>query len=255
MSQEISSSKLQLTSFAARQWRDYQQRTPGSAFADPALSMTLEEAYAVQIQTARLRCAAGDEVAGYKVGCIGAGVVEQFGMSGPIHARLFRSEIRQSGEVLQHESFANPAIEGEMALRIGDDGQIAAAFPIIELHHFVFRAPRKTLAELIANNGINAGIVIPNALETTPLENWTDARTLAVVINGKTVDSGPLWAMAGGPAESAHWLQGDLKRFGETLKAGDIMLAGTPLGLHRVHPGDHVVVSVDGRECVHCRFT
>jgi 2-keto-4-pentenoate hydratase len=254
MSQEISSSMLQLTSFAARQWRDYQQRTPGSAFADPALSMTLEEAYAVQMETARLRCAAGDAVAGYKVGCIGAGVVEQFGMSGPIHARLFRSEIRRSGETLRYESFVNPAIEGEMALRIGDDGQIAAAFPIIELHHFVFRAPRKTLAELIANNGINAGIVVPNVLETTPLETWAKARALAVAINGKAIDTGPLWAMAGGPAEASDWLRDDLKRFGETLKAGDIVLAGTPLGLHRVNPGDHVVVSVDGRECVNCRF-
>jgi hypothetical protein len=27
--------------------------------------------------------------------------------------------------------------------------------------HFVFRAPKKTLAELIANNGINAGAVVP----------------------------------------------------------------------------------------------
>jgi 2-keto-4-pentenoate hydratase len=255
MSQEISSSMSQLTSFAARQWRDYQQRTPGSAFADPALSMmTLEEAYAVQLETARLRCAAGDEVAGYKVGCIGAGVVEQFGMSGPIHARLFRSEIRQNGEILRYESFVNPAIEGEMALRIGDDGRIAAAFPVVELHHFVFRAPRKTLAELVANNGINAGIVIPDALETTPLENWANARTLSVAINGKTIDTGPLWAMAGGPAESSDWLRGDLKRFGESLKAGDIVLAGTPLGLHRVNPGDHVVVSIDGRECVGCQF-
>ena len=167
MSQEISSSMLHLTSFAARQWRDYQQRTPGSAFADPALSMTLEEAYAVQMETARLRCAAGDAVAGYKVGCIGAGVAEQFGMSGPIHARLFRSEIRRSGEILRYDSFVNPAIEAEMALSIDDDGRIAAAFPIVELHHFVFLAPRKTLAELIANNGINAGIVIPDALKAT----------------------------------------------------------------------------------------
>jgi hypothetical protein len=47
----------------------------------------------------------------------------------------------------------------EMALRIGDDGQIAVAFPVIELHHSVFRAPRKTLLELVANNGLNAGIV------------------------------------------------------------------------------------------------
>jgi 2-keto-4-pentenoate hydratase len=66
---------------------------------------------------------------------------------------------------------ANPAIEGEMALRIGVDGEIAAAFPVIELHQFVFRAPRKTLAELVANNGMNAGAVIPQDLEAASLED------------------------------------------------------------------------------------
>ena len=53
-----------------RQWRDYQWGTPGTAFADPEISLTLDEAYPVQMEVARLRCTAGDAVAGYKVGCI-----------------------------------------------------------------------------------------------------------------------------------------------------------------------------------------
>lgn len=126
-----------LRSLARRQWRDYQWGTPGTMFADPDISLTLDEAYQIQMELAGLRCAAGDAVAGYKVGCIGAGVVEQFGMSGPIHARLFRSEIHGSGETLRYRAYANPAIEGEMAFRIGPDGGIAAAFPVIELHQFV----------------------------------------------------------------------------------------------------------------------
>jgi 2-keto-4-pentenoate hydratase len=84
-----------LQALALRQWRDYQRAMPGGAFTDPELSLTLEEAYAVQMEVARLRCAAGDAVAGYKIGCIGPGMVRQFGMSGPIHARLFRSEIHE----------------------------------------------------------------------------------------------------------------------------------------------------------------
>jgi 2-keto-4-pentenoate hydratase len=243
-----------LESLAVRQWEDYRRAEPGGAFADPELSITLDEAYVVQSETARLRCVAGDAVAGYKIGCIGAGVVEQFGMSGPIHARLFRSEIRDSGVLLRHEGFVSPAIEGEMALRIGERGRITAAFPVIELHQFVFRAPRKTLAELVANNGINVGVVVPSNLEKTPLEKWTEAHTLSVAINGKLIDDGPLWALAGGPNASIDWLRGDLGRFGEVLKPGDIVLAGTPLGLHPVKAGDHVVVFVDGREYVHCGF-
>src|SRR5919106_5679593 len=107
-----------LQALALRQWRDYQWAMPGGAFADPELSITLEEAYAVQMEVARLRCAAGDAVAGYKVGCIGPGMIRQFGMSGPIHARLFRSEIRNSGDTLRYITYANLAIEGEMALRV-----------------------------------------------------------------------------------------------------------------------------------------
>ena len=154
-----------LQALALRQWRDYQWATPGRAFADPELLLTAEEAYAVQMEVARLRCAAGDAVAGYKIGCIGPGVVKQFGMSGPIHARLFRSEIHEPGCMLRHAAYANLAIEGEMALRIGDNANIVAAFPVIELHHFVFRAQKKTLVELIANNGTNAGAVVPRMVK------------------------------------------------------------------------------------------
>ena len=243
-----------LRSMAARQWRDYQWGTPGTMFADPEISLTLDEAYKIQMEFAGLRCAAGDAVAGYKVGCIGSGVVEQFGMSGPIHARLFRSEIHSSGATLRYRAYANPAIEGEMALRIGVDGGIAAAFPVVELHQFVFRAPRKTLAELVANNGINAGAVIPEHLEAASLEDWANARTLSISVNGTIVETGALWAMAGGALEALEWLRDDLRRFGEVLKPGDLVLAGTPLALHPVQGGDHVVVSIDGKDCVDCRF-
>jgi 2-keto-4-pentenoate hydratase len=243
-----------LKALAARQWRDYQRVSPGSAFADPQLSLTLEEAYTVQREVARLRCVGGDAVIGYKVGCIGPGIKEQFGMSGPIHACLFRSELRHSDQMLRRGSYANLAIEGEMALRIGADGAIVAAFPVIELHHFVFRAPRKTLAELVANNGINAGAVLPKESATTPLARWTNAHTLSVAINGTVVDAGALWAMPGGPVEALDWLKDDLGRFGAALKPGDLILAGTPLGLYPVRPGDHVVVSVDSKEQVGCHI-
>jgi 2-keto-4-pentenoate hydratase len=251
-SQTVSLSPITIETLAERQWCDYQARTPGTCFADPDLSLTRDEAYAVQIGLAALRCAAGDAVAGYKIGCIGPGIVEQFGMSGPIHGRLFRSEIGLSGDPVRYADYAHLAIEGEMALRIGKNGEIAGAFPVIELHHFVFRGARKTLPELIANNGINAGVIVSRSAESLTLDNWRSSRSLAVAINGSTVDDGNLWAMPGGAAEAIDWLRTDLSRFKTELKAGDIVLAGTPLGLFPVNPGDHVAVSVDGRTYVEC---
>jgi 2-keto-4-pentenoate hydratase len=237
-----------------RQWQDYQRRIPGTFFGETEAGLSVDQAYVVQSEVARLRCAAGDTVAGYKVGCIGPAVVEQFAMRGPIHARIFQSELHASGEVLKHRDYANLAIEGEMAVRIGAGGTIETAFPVIELHHFVFRGTPKTLAELIANNGINAGAILPRNTPAMPLDAWSRAQVLTVMMNGRAIDSGDLWAMAGGARESVDWLTSSLEAYGSVLQPGDLVLTGTPLGLHPVSPGDMIVVGVDGKELVSCRI-
>src|ERR1700728_1129394 len=63
-------------------------------------------------------------------------------MAGPIRGYLYDSEVHRTGCALDSADFAQPAIEGEMALRIGKDGEIVAAFAVVEVHHFVFRSPR-----------------------------------------------------------------------------------------------------------------
>ncbi len=237
---------------AARQWSEYRRVTPGRWFAEGHRPLARDEAYAVQSEVARLRVAAGDSVAGWKVGCIGPGVVEQFGMTGPIRARLFTSELHASGATLRHAAYANLAIEGEMAVRVGADGGIAASFPVIELHHFVFRGSPKTLGELIANNGLNAGVVLPDETKSASIDESADHR-LAVRIDGRDVDVGSLWAMPGGAAESVRWLRDDLARHGLVLGAGDLVLTGTPLALHPVRVGQHVGISIDDDVRVECR--
>jgi 2-keto-4-pentenoate hydratase len=187
-----------LQELADRQWRDYRARQPGTCFADPDFVLSLAGAYELQDIVAELRVSAGDRLIGYKIGCTGPGTVRQFGMQGPIRGCLFESEIRRHGDTLDFEDFASLAIEGEMAVRIASDGAIAAAFPVIELHHFVFRGPRKTLPELVANNGLNGGVVLPH-------DGWLSSReyiggkgTLSVRINGRLVASGELWPLSGG---------------------------------------------------------
>jgi 2-keto-4-pentenoate hydratase len=241
-----------LAELADRQWRDYRAREPGTCFADTGFVLDLPQAYDLQQAVSALRVAAGDRLIGYKVGCTGPGTVVQFDMEGPIRGYLYKSEIRRTGDELNMAAFAHLAIEGEMALRIGDDGQIAAAFPVIELHHFVFRAPRKTLVELVANNGLNAGIVLPE-------EAWLSSRTylakgavLSVRVNGSVLGSGGLWPLPGGPDASLGWLRRHLGEFKLTLVPGQIVLTGTPLGLYPVESGDHIAVFIDDELVTQC---
>jgi 2-keto-4-pentenoate hydratase len=241
-----------IDALAERQWRDYRACTPGTCFAEPGFALTLDDAYRLQHAVAALRVAADDRVIGYKVGCTGAGVVAQFGMAGPISGRLYHSEVCRSGARLDAAGFANPAIEGEMAVRIGEDGEAEAAFPVIELHNYVFRAPRPALAELVANNGLNAGIVLPEAAWMASRDCLARQDGLSVRINGTVLAAGELWPLPGGAAASVAWLRRHLAGFGLELAPGQIVLAGTPLGLYPVGVGDEVAVCVDGRAWVGC---
>lgn len=242
----------EIPALADRQWHDYRTRQPGTCFADPGFALDLSDAYELQDAVATLRVSAGDRLVGYKVGCTGAGTVQQFGMAGPIRGCLFESEIRQHGCTVTCNEFANLAIEGEMAVRIGAEGTIAAVFPVIELHHFVFRGTRKTLPELVANNGFNGGVVLPG-------EDWLLSRDyterpgeLSVCINDRLIASGELWPMRGGVHASLGWLREHLAKKDRTLLPEHIVLTGTPLGLYPVRAGDRVVVRVDGRAGVAC---
>jgi 2-keto-4-pentenoate hydratase len=241
-----------LWALADRQWRDYRARQPGTCFADSGFALDLACAYELQDAVAALRIAIGDRVVGYKVGCTGPGTIQQFGMAGPIRGCLFESEIRRHGQDPNFDDFARLAIEAEMAVQIGADGSIAAAFPAIELHHFVFRGSKKTLSELVANNGLNGGFVLPSEEWLSSNEYIEKAGVLSVQINDRQVASGNLWPMSGGPKSSLDWLRQHLASTRLDLLPGHIVLTGTPLGLYPVCRGDRVTVFVDqtiGAQC------
>jgi 2-keto-4-pentenoate hydratase len=241
-----------LEELAHRQWRDYVAREPGTRFSDPGFVLDLPRAYAVQDAVAKLRVSGGDRLIGYKIGCTGAGIMQQFGMEGPIRGCLFESEIRRHHDSVKFADFASLAIEGEMAVRIASDGAVEAVFPVIELHHFVFRGSQRTLSELVANNGLNGGFVLPHDSWLSSQDYLERQGTLSVRVNSRLVASGELWPMAGGVQASLDWLRGHLSDARVELLPGQIVLAGTPLGLYPVRQGDHIAVLVDdelGTEC------
>ena len=239
--------ELSVRGLAARQLADYRARTPGTFFAEedhPRLS--LDDAYAIQGEVASLRIAEGEPVAGYKVGCTGPNVRAQFGMDGPVRGFLYATELYPSGVKLSHASYANLAIEGELAVRLGDDAEIARVFPVIELHNYVFRSKSPNLQELIANNGLHAGVVLP----ATEGAQWRDEEpldgALRVEINGTTVEEGPMSGVPGGPAGSMEWLRRHLAAYSLALRPQQLVLTGTPLGLIPIRPGDSVRVTAEG---------
>jgi 2-keto-4-pentenoate hydratase len=159
--------------------------------------------------------------------------------------------------------FANLAVEGELAVRLGNDlsgpavseqvcrEAIEAVFPVIELHHSVVPEPWPSGQWLIASGGMHAGFVFE---EGSPgysgLANF--AQSLRIRINevmvGAVEDSESLIC----PIESLRRLTGRLAQFGLQLWKGQMILTGSPMKSYPVAPGSRIVVEALplGASCV-----
>jgi 2-keto-4-pentenoate hydratase len=237
---------VQISDLAERQLADYRRGSPGTVFAE-GVELSIEDAYAVQLEVARLRVADGETVTGFKVGCTGEHVQAQFGMRGPVSGHLWRDELRPSRSWVSASRFSNLAVEAEVALRLDADGGVAAAFPVVELHDYVLRGTPPTLAELVANNAIHAGVVLPAEERAGGASLPGDSR-LELVIDGEVVEAGGPFPMAGGAEASLAWLRAHLAALGLALPPRALVLAGTPLHIVAVQPGTRVQARVAGME-------
>ena len=238
-----------------RQLSDYRNNNPGTCFDDSDFILDMNSAYELQDTVTDLRVTEGEDIIGYKVGCTGSGTTGQFGMKGPIRGTLFGSELLRNETELDFNLFSNLAIEGEMAVTIGANGEIISAFPVIELHNFVFRAPIKTLPELIANNGFNAGVVCPDLIWQKSTRYINQSAQLSVEINSEVTAVGDLWPLPQGASGSIEWLEDNLKNWNRSILPGNIILTGTSLGLYPVQPGDKIDISINKETAVSCKVS
>jgi len=249
---------------AKRQLSDYDRHKPGTLFENYSVSMSVRDAYALQMAVTRLREQRGEPVAGYKVGCVSDVMQAQLGLHCPVFGQVFATEIRRSGSVLNPGDFDGLAIEGELAVRIGRDipnaewlrshpeEAVSSGFGVIELHNYVFRNSPHDAQELIANNAIHAGVLLPE-----PEPSLTNPQALArasiqVCKNGAVLGRAGGTALPGGPFGSLVRLAEHLAEFGRFLRRGQIVLTGSPLPLYRVASGDRIEVNCDESATVVC---
>ncbi len=241
-----------LQALTRRMLADYDARTPGQVFGEP-LDLATAEAYALQEEIARLREQRGEKVIGYKVGCTSPAVQQQLGIGEPIFARIFDTGCFRCGAQLSYRGYANLAVEGELAVRLGRDlsptglgsdecrAAIASAFPVIELHQYVLRSPQPALAELIASGGMHAGFVLA---EEEPEVGLPDLESLSVWIDDQRMGLAAGADVTGLAVRSVRWLADRLAASGLTLASGQVVLTGSPLPLYPLRPGSSVVAAV-----------
>jgi 2-keto-4-pentenoate hydratase len=248
---------MDIEQLAKRQLDDYDRHQPGGLFAGYPIPMTVEDAYGLQMAVARLRVQRDEPVAGYKVGCISPVMQAQLGLDRPVFGFVFETEMRSSGAVLNPGEFDGLAIEGEFAVRIArdipnadwlrshPDEALSSGFAVIELHNYAFRNTPHNAQELIGNNAIHAGVVIPQAEPRLSNSAALSDATIQVSINGTTLGTADGRALPEGPFGSVVRLAEHLAGFGRLLQRGQLVLTGSALPLYRVTVGERIEVSCD----------
>ncbi|HVC96236.1 MAG TPA: fumarylacetoacetate hydrolase family protein [Pirellulales bacterium] len=251
----------ELHQLALRQLADYDGRTPNRIFSGP-LELTVTEAYEIQHQLVWLRERRGESVIGYKVGCTSTVIQRQLGIHEPIYGRIFSTGCFASGARISGANYANLAIEGELAVRLAKDlleplaadeeyaEAIETVFPVIELHHYRLRSARPCCQELIASNGMHAGMVWPEERGGGPC---SPAKGCEIKVRIETGAGGIVAesSAVSQPIGSLRWLALRLATFGLCLVRGQVVLTGSPMKLYPVTPGHRIVVETTcfGKSC------
>jgi 2-keto-4-pentenoate hydratase len=180
-------------------------------------------------------------------------IQRQLGIGEPIFARAFDTGRFEAGAELSYGRFANLAVEGELAVRLGQDvsgpsvgaegcqAAIASFFPVIELHHYVLRSPQPSVAELIASGGMHAGFVAAGHEAEVGLRGL---ESLSVCIDDQRLGTVSGAEVAELAVSSVRWLANQLAAHGLTLTKGQIVLTGSLLPLCPVKSGNNVTVEV-----------
>jgi 2-keto-4-pentenoate hydratase len=228
-------------------------------------TLLIDEAYQVQQLVVEARIDRGERRVGYKVGCTSEAIRAQFGLTEPIMGHLMMPHIHRTGVTLDWSHFCQLAVEPEFVICIGRDvkdeigpdesvGEIIDTVASgIELHHYRFRSPRPSIQELIASNGIHAGLIIGEPRSVPENFDWNSKR-LDLTKNGRSVVSGFGSSIMGGPMNSLRWLANTLLQRGRMLRSGDLVIPGSPVELVTVDRGDSVGVSVEDIAPVHGAF-
>lgn len=264
---DVSLRTLEARKLAERMLADYDAHRPNEIFAERGTEwLSLDDAYILQLAVAQLRVARGERCIGYKVGCLSSSVQEQLGLRQPVCGYLWQTEAVTSGSRLIYQPrgssqgcrFVNLAIEGELALRLSQDVSaettidhsiydcVECWFPVIELHNAVFRGPGPTSQELVAGNAMHAGFVAPPFPRDSCL-SALDRAEIRVEIDGKIVETKRVADLPGGPLGSVRRLASLLRSTKERLKAGDIVLTGSPGRLLPIGGSCAIAVECEGQ--------
>jgi 2-oxo-hept-3-ene-1,7-dioate hydratase len=227
--------------------------------------MTVDDAYAVQKHWADSRQAEGARLVGRKIGLTSKVMQVATGITEPDYGVIFDDMVFESGASVEFDRFSNVRIEVELAFVLAKPlaGPNVTVFDVLDATAYVVPALEilnshielqgRTIVDTISDNAAMGGMVVggrPVKVDEVDLR-WVSA----LLYRNQTIEeSGVAAAVLGHPAMGVAWLANKLAQHGQSLGAGEIILAGSFTRPMWVERGDTVHADYGQLGAVTCRF-
>lgn len=251
----------------AKELRDAQLgRSPIDPVSASYPQLTVEDAYAIQLEQIKQRVAEGDPVQGHKVGLTSAAMQRQLGVDQPDYGHLLAGMFHLEGLPIGLEQFISPRVEPEIAFVLKrplkgpgvNAAQALAAVdyvvPALEIIDSRIRDWKIGLIDTVADNASSGGVV----LGSRPVKvDTVDLRLAGCVLthNGAVAGTGAGGAVLGSPLNALVWLANTVGAQGVSLEAGHVVLPGSVTAAVPVAAGDSVSATFGGLGTVSARFS
>ena len=219
--------------------------------------MTMNDAYAIQKALIQAKMAAGRRRIGWKIGLTSRAMQQALGITTPDSGVLLDDMLYETGSRVAGGRFIQPRVEAEIGFVMGASlagadctradvlaatAHVAPALEILDTR--VVRADPESgqariITDTISDNAANAGLVLGAERHTIDAHDlrWVGA----IVSRDGTVEETGLGAgILNDPVTSVLWLARRMADYGQTIDAGDIVLAGSFIRPIEAPPGSDI---------------
>lgn len=235
--------------------------------------MTIEDAYAIQNAWMQLKLRNGRTVKGHKIGLTSKAMQRAVNIAEPDYGTLLDDMFYRDGSVIPADQFLQLKIEAELAFVLAKplSGPECTLFDVLDATAYVSPAleildariqrvdPQtkrtRNVLDTISDNAANAALVL-GGRPFKPATLDADMRRIGAIVsrNGEVEETGLAAGVLNHPGYGVAWLANRLHRFGVTLQAGEVILAGSFIRPIEVGKGDTVVADYGEFGSVSCYF-
>jgi len=246
-------------------------RTQVRQFSIEHPGITIDDAYVIQKEWIRLKSRAGREVKGHKIGLTSKAMQVSSNITEPDYGALMDDMFFTDGAAIPMERFILPRVEVELAFILGKplNGPGCSIFDVLNAVEYVTPAVEiidarihqidpetkvtRKVTDTISDNAAAAGVVL-GGRPFKPFE--ADMRWISALLyrNGAIEESGVAAAVLNHPANGVVWLANKLAPYGDTLRAGEVILGGSFTRAVYARAGDTFHVDYGGYGSISWQF-